>query len=911
MKEVFEFVFKLHKKDKEARSTLKALYHSSMRTTVVVMILMSFAELFFLLRSIIAPESYKEYLWYYRFAYIALIVLLLAGYILIGFIRKDYDKRYPILAFFNPVSSWLLYGWALFITYLDLVRGRVVDPTLFMTVVLCVPLCLYINPRTFIISDIIANIIMLAMVYWAGNVVHYESVSSFMNYTVFALIQLVVGIAFLYTRYTLQDKILQSEAQRKLNSDLIASQSSFFSNMSHEIRTPINTIIGLNEMILRENISDEVADDARNIQSASTLLLSLVNDILDMSKIESGKMEVTKVSYDVGNLLSEIVGLLWIRAREKGLKFHVEVDPKLPSQLNGDEVKVRQVLINVLTNAIKYTKEGSVTLSIHYERTGDRMGLVSYTITDTGIGIKKENIPYLFSAFKRVDAEKNRYIEGTGLGLSIVKQYVDLMGGEIRVNSIYGQGSTFVIEIPQGIDSDKGVGNMNFEVRHSLHGKTQYRQKFEAPEARVLVVDDNEANLLVVTKLLKNTKVMIDTAGSGAEALKKTLEARYDLIFMDHMMPEMDGIECMHRIREQVGGLSKDSKVVALTANAGSENQELYEKEGFDGYLLKPVKGEDLENELMRQLPPILVHLMEAGMEEAEKIAAGMIAGRNRIPIIITTDSVCDLPVEMVSSRNIQVLPYQVITEKGVFLDGVETASYGVVSYMRDNDTMVRSESPGVTEYEAFFAKQLARANHVIHISMAERASNGYNHALEASKSFDNVTVINSGHLSSGMGMVVLAASRMVRQGLSRDEILAELEQTVNRVHTSFVMDSTDFLTRAGRLSSSVNKIANAFMIHPMIIMKDSKMTVGGVFFGTREHYWKKYIRKSLDTVMPINKRRLFITSAGMNMAALRKIEEEVRKRVDFEEIIFQKTSPAISVNCGPGTFGLAFQTEK
>ncbi|MCR5684485.1 MAG: DegV family EDD domain-containing protein [Lachnospiraceae bacterium] len=910
MKNVLNFIFKVRRKDAETLNTLKELYRSSMRTTLVVMVLMSLAELFFIIRTFIVPANYREYLWNYRCLYIALIMTLMSGYGLLGFIGKDYEKRYRILAIFNPVSAWLLYAWALGITYLDLLRGQVVDPTLFMTIILCVPLCLYINPLTFIISDVAANVIMLVMIRWAYSVAEYRAVSSFMNFLVFVIIQLTVGLAFLYTRYTLQDKILQSEMQQKENAELNASQSRFFSNMSHEIRTPINTIIGLNEMILREDISDEVADDARNIQSASTLLLNLVNDILDMSKIESGRMEVTKVSYNVGNLLSEIVGLLWIRAKEKGLKFHVEVDPKLPSLLNGDEVKIRQVLINVLTNAIKYTKEGSVTLSVHYEKTAEKMAMVTYTVSDTGIGIKRENIPYLFSAFKRVDEEKNRYIEGTGLGLSIVKQYVDLMGGEIRVNSIYGQGSSFVIDLPQKIENEKAVGELNFEVRHSMNARTQYKKKFEAPEARVLTVDDNEANLLVVSKLLSSTKVRMDTAISGEDALKKTLVTAYDLIFMDHMMPEMDGIECLHRIKEQVGGMSKEAKVIALTANAGSENQILYEKEGFDGYLLKPVKGEELENELMRQLPPILVHLFDAGMEEAEKIAAGELSSHNRIPIMITTDSVSDLPVSMIKGRNVGVLPYHVITSKGLFLDGVETGADGVLSYMLDSGDFARSEAPSVAEYEAFFAKQLTGASHIIHIAMAKRSSNGFDQATEASKSFDNVTVVDSGHLSSGMGLMVLAASRMVRQGMTRDEILSELDMLKTNIHTSFVVDSTDFLAKTGRVSRSVNRIANAFMMHPVIVLKDSKMTVGGVFFGTREHFWKRYIRKSLETVLPIDKRRLFITYAGMSASDLRKIAEEVRKKVEFDEVIFQKASPAISVNCGPGTFGLLFQVE-
>ena len=237
-------------------------------------------------------------------------------------------------------------------------------------------------------------------------------------------------IAFQNAIFKRENKLAQE--QKKEIEDLNRMQNRFFSSMSHEIRTPINTIIGLNEMILRENVSDEVADDAANIQSASEMLLALINDILDMSKIESGKMDIVQTTYDLGAMLSDLVGMIWIRAKEKGLEFHVDVDQSLPSQLYGDEVRIKQILINMLNNAVKYTSEGSVTLSIQCKRQENGHAQISYSVTDTGIGIKKENIPFLFNAFKRIGEEKNRYIEGTGLGLSIVKQLVELMDGRLR-----------------------------------------------------------------------------------------------------------------------------------------------------------------------------------------------------------------------------------------------------------------------------------------------------------------------------------------------------------------------------------------------------------------------------------------------------------------------------------------------
>ena len=334
--------------------------------------------------------------------------------------------------------------------------------------------------------------------------------------------------------------------------------------MSHEIRTPINTIIGLNEMIMREKVSDEVAEDAANIRAASNMLLHIINDILDMSKISSGQMKLTPVSYHPGNMLSDIVGMLWMRAKEKGLEFHVEISPDIPAELFGDEVRIKQILINLLNNAIKYTKKGSVTLSIQNNGITDGVADIMYSVTDTGMGIRKESIPYLFTAFKRVDEEQNRYIEGTGLGLSIVKELTELMGGVVTVNSVYTQGSTFVVEIPQKVTDFATIGKIDLEKKQLTNTSGEYRSSFEAPEAKVLVVDDNESNLLVVTKLLRETLVNVDTAQSGAAALELTQEKEYDVILMDHLMPEMDGIECFIRSRNRSEGSARSPRLSLL-----------------------------------------------------------------------------------------------------------------------------------------------------------------------------------------------------------------------------------------------------------------------------------------------------------------------------------------------------------
>lgn len=314
----------------------------------------------------------------------------------------------------------------------------------------------------------------------------------------------LTSVLLLFQNYLYEEENKITIEQKKEIEELNQAENHFFSSMSHEIRTPINTIIGLNEMILRGDISEDIAENARNIQGASKMLLALINDILDLSKIKSNKMEIVNASYETGVLFSEIVNMIWIKAREKGLEFRLHVDPAMPSMLCGDEVRIKQVLINLLNNAVKYTKEGSVTLSVRCERLGLNRVRVWYSVEDTGQGVKKENIPYIFDAFKRVDEKRNRHIEGTGLGLSIVHQLVELMGGKISVNSVYMNGSTFLVMLDQDIISERELGTFTLTSRMKAREGEQYKHSFEAPDAHLLVVDDNEMNLMVVSKLLSD-----------------------------------------------------------------------------------------------------------------------------------------------------------------------------------------------------------------------------------------------------------------------------------------------------------------------------------------------------------------------------------------------------------------------
>jgi len=717
----------------------------------------------------------------------------------------------------------------------------------------------------------------------------------------------IVSIIIYQNRlYNEQNEI--AEKQRKEIESLNAAQNRFFSSMSHEIRTPINTIIGLNEMIMREDISDEVAEDAVNIRVAGKMLLNLINDILDMSKFQAGDMHLLVESYSTGDMFSELVGMLWIRTKEKNLEFHINVAPDIPSELMGDEVRIKQILMNILNNAIKYTKEGSVTLSVECEKMEGDMYNIIYTVSDTGIGIKKEDIPYLFTAFKRVDESKIKHIEGTGLGLSIVKQFVDLMDGKITVNSIYTKGSSFVVEIPQKAVSDAKIGEVDYEKRHSKAGRMHYKQKFEAPEARILAVDDNTSNLLVVTKLLRDTKVQIDTAISGQEALKLTLNNHYDVIFMDHLMPEMDGIECFEKLRIQVGGKSKDSKVVVLTANAGADKRELYAQAGFNGYLIKPISGDDLESELMRLLPETKVHITSDGDEILKDTISWMHDSQKKRRIVITTDSVADLPDELYKKYGVGVIPHYVRTsEQTVFKDGVEIDTSGVLSYMETDGHVMLPEPPPVKDYDEFFARELEKANNVIHISISSKIANsGYPMAVESAKSFNNVSIIDSYQLSSGLGILVLTACYFADMGKSVEEIVEIIENIKGYVHSSFIVDNMFFLARAGQVSMKTASIMNSLMGRPVLVLKNGVMWTRKIFWGNKRKAWKSYINSCLSH-NKANNNILFVTYVGLNKKDLDWIMDVINENAGFKAVHFIQASPAIAANCGPGTFGLLY----
>ncbi len=413
------------------------------------------------------------------------------------------------------------------------------------------------------------------------------------------------------------EKLAQMEAEREKAEAASRSKSEFLSNMSHEIRTPLNAIIGMNEMILRETESEDVYSYATTAQNSSNALLALINDILDISKIEAGKFELVLEDYDVSSLFVDSYNMVSERARAKDLELRYSVDPTIPSKLHGDMTRVRQIFINLLTNAIKYTPNGFVDMSITGEVDGDNY-ILQMCVKDSGIGMTEENVANLFNKFERFDMKKNRNIEGTGLGMSITKEFIDMMNGNIHVESEIDVGTTFTVNIPQPIVDASPVGVIDVNAHAEMSEKRHHKGRYIAPDAHILVVDDVSTNHKVFKQLLKATKVQIDSALSGFECLELTAQTKYDVIFMDHMMPEMDGIETLGALRGIAGNPNAEgTPVIMLTANAISGEREKYLAAGFNDYLTKPIRVDKLEKTLWKYLPEDLLIPVEDKKPEA------------------------------------------------------------------------------------------------------------------------------------------------------------------------------------------------------------------------------------------------------------------------------------------------------
>lgn len=450
----------------------------------------------------------------------------------------------------------------------------------------------------------------------------------FQRINLFNGVILAVGLIFLLIFSTIStvSEIMVMDREKQQAQRASEFKGRFLANMSHEIRTPIHAVLGMDAMILRESKEPQIREYALDIQNAGQILLSLINDILDISKIESGKLEILPVEYDFSSLIYDVMNMTTMRAKDKGLELNLSMDKDLPSKLWGDDVRIRQILVNLMSNAVKYTETGSVMLVVNAEIQED-IAELEFRVEDTGIGIREEDIEKLCREFERIEEERNRKIEGTGLGMNITTQLLERMGSKLQVHSVYGEGSVFSFVLEQKIMSHEPIGDLEQRIKNQADTYV-YEVMFTAPEARILLVDDNAVNRRVLVNLLKETKIQVDEAAGGEECLQLVQEHFYDLILLDHMMPDMDGITVLHKMRELDEYPCKSTPVIALTANAVTGAREMYLNEGFENFISKPVNPEKLEKMIKEMLPEEKVVFRTAepegfGKRTQEKIGEG------------------------------------------------------------------------------------------------------------------------------------------------------------------------------------------------------------------------------------------------------------------------------------------------
>lgn len=549
---------------------------------------------------------------------------------------KEYEKRISVLLFLSCVNNIVQIVLQILniADFMDMVS--VSHLIMFVTIVTMLKSCydVYKKENRGISAECIAlsfmgvGAVVDVIAFYVVRVGDFGKYSRY-GITIFCMIMVVIHIRKVIRSYSAiaeeNARLLQRDVERveRQNRQLViakeeaenakmeamkanAAKSNFLANMSHEIRTPINAVLGMDTMILQESSERKIKEYAADIQTAGQNLLSLINDILDFSKIESGKMEIIPGDYEVASLLNDSYNMVGMRARDKNLKLTIENDSTIPRRLFGDEVRIRQIMVNLLTNAIKYTPEGNITLSMNWEKIEEKKLLLKISVKDTGVGITQEDQKKLFQSFQRVDEKKNRNIEGTGLGLKITKQLVEMMNGSISVESEYGKGSVFRVEIPQEILSEEQLGDFSEQYVKNV-SQMEYHEKFQAPEGRILVVDDVPMNLKVMKGLLKKTGLQVETAESGKQCIQMVRRKTYHMIFLDHMMPEMDGIETLHQMQQVQDNLNKDTPIIMLTANAILGAKEEYLQMGFCDYLSKPIREQELEDMIMKYLPQELI----------------------------------------------------------------------------------------------------------------------------------------------------------------------------------------------------------------------------------------------------------------------------------------------------------------
>lgn len=693
--------------------------------------------------------------------------------------------------------------------------------------------------------------------------------------------------------------------ERAENEKKAEEQKLFWATISHEICTPITSIMGLNELILRENPSEQVKAYAKDIENNSKMLAGLMDDILDFTWLEMNKLKIESKDYITRDLFSEVASTVQYISEEKKIELFFNIDRHMPAALNGDKRRIKQVLTNLLANSVRYTEEGSITISAHTDEPQNGKCNLIVSISDTGIGIKKEDLNKIYEPFSQGRYNSDAVNYDTGFGLAIAKKLVELMGGTLSVDSIYTKGTVFTVTIEQTIVNSNQIGSLELLGRNATDDS--YEPSFRAPEARVLIVDDNVMNAMILKRLLNQTKVQIDVAKNGEECLERAKKKFYHVILMDQIMPEMNGLETLRMIRKQENGLCRDSYVILMSEYMKRDDAGQSMEDEFDGYLIKPFRGEQLEDELLKFLPEEIIEHRKHAISKGIAREIQRITNRKHRRILITSDCVCDLPNELLEKYDIKIMYLYIKTENGRFADTVEINSDNLSQYLDGDVKKAYADSVSIEEYENFFAEALTQAEEVIHISLAEKAGKSCEVAFSAAKGFDHVHVIDSGQISCGEGLLVLYAAEMAMEGHKKEEIIASVEKIKMQLESHFMLPRTKIYSESGYFNSLASRFLDKFKIHPALVMKPKKFMISKLYVGDLEHCWRKFIRHHLAKKWRIDKKIIFVTYASITVKQQEMLKKEILRMIPFERVIMRRASFSTACNGGVNSIGIAY----
>lgn len=722
------------------------------------------------------------------------------------------------------------------------------------------------------------------------------------------IIAFTAGIVFTFQRKEYDEENRQNKAHQEELVRVSDSKDRFYANFSHEIRNPINAIVGLNEIILRDTKEEDTIANSRGIKNSGKLLLNLVNDIMDLSQIRNNSMQLVNVMYQTSDMFTELVDLIRTRAKEKELDFQVQIDPNIPATLIGDERRMIQAILNLLTNAVKYTQNGGITLNATFDAVDEENIRLVVSVADTGIGIKKENMQYLFESYAQFDRQVNGKIEGNGLGLSITKELVNLMGGDITVDSVYTKGSTFTVTALQGFSGKATVGELPILTGKNKVEGDGYERSFEASGARILVVDDDELNRVIIERLLRDTKVKIDMASGGERALELTAVKHYDAIYIDYMMPDMDGVDTMDAIRKQKNGLCRDSVIVALTGASIPEERFRNIDNRFDFTLSKPVDGRALENSLLAILPNELIEYRKDNAIVVDNKIRAMYVNERKKKIKITVDCACDLSKQTAEEHDLDMMYLYIRTANARFLDTVEVDSNNLSGFLSDSTAQVHPDSASVEEYEKFFADELENASEIIHLSLGSKLGTSYENAMLAAKGFDHVRVIDSGQISGGLALLAMTASQWAKDGRDVETIYKDINELKEYVDTNFVLPTPDLFRQKGLIGSGFAGFLSLFKMHPVLHIGRGKVLVTMLMSGDTNTVIGKHVRYSMLWGNRVDKDSCIVFNyAGLTAQQLEFAQNELKKKYSDNRVMLQKVSVSVACSTGMGTVSMSF----